>query len=48
MNAPRRRWFSFSLRTLFVVVTIAAIAGGWVMYQVSWIRQRRTMLDEVL
>jgi hypothetical protein len=25
MNSPNRRWFRFSLRTLFVVVTAAAI-----------------------
>jgi len=32
MTAPKRRWFSFSLRTLFVVVTAFAVwlgCGAW-------------------
>ena len=28
-----RRWFQFSLRTLFVVVTVAAIPCGWFAYR---------------
>lgn len=36
--APKRRWFRFSLRTFFVVVTILAV---WLGYQINWIRQRR-------
>ena len=28
--APNRHWFRFSLRTLFVVVTVAATAGYWI------------------
>jgi len=43
MTAPRRRWFrfAFSLRTLFVVVTVF---GCWLGYQLNWIRQRREFL----
>ena len=26
---PNRRWFRFSLRTLFVVVTVLSVAGYW-------------------
>ena len=26
---PRRRWYQFSLRTMFVVVTLACIGFGW-------------------
>ncbi len=37
MTAPRRRWFAFSLRTLFVVV---AVFGCWLGWQLNWIRQR--------
>ena len=33
-TAPRRRWFRFSLRTLFVVVTITAI-GCWLIGPVA-------------
>ena len=41
---PRRRWFRFSLRTLFVLVTaIALLAAGcvtiWEAEQIEWLRQ---------
>lgn len=41
MTAPRRRCFRFSLRTLFVVVTVF---GCWLGYQLNWIRQRHAYL----
>jgi hypothetical protein len=41
-TATKRRWFRFSLSTLFVVVTIF---GCWLGYQLNWIRQRR-LADE--
>ncbi len=43
MNDPRR-WFrfAFSLRTLFVSVTLV---GGWLGYQLHWIGQRVACLD---
>jgi hypothetical protein len=37
--APKRRW-SFSLRTLFVVVTAVSCCAGWAVYQMRWIQQR--------
>jgi hypothetical protein len=37
---PTRRWFRFSLRTLFVLMTIVGFLAGWVAYQLNWIRQR--------
>lgn len=42
MSLPNRRW-SFSLRTLFVLVTLLAC---WLAYQVNWIRQRHMLLDQ--
>lgn len=36
-EGKRFRWFRFSLRTLFVVVTLSAC---WLSYQLDWIRQR--------
>jgi len=41
--APRRRWFRFSLRTLFAVVTVFAVFGwfGWNLHQV---REREGLL----
>ena len=44
MTSPRRRWFSFSLRTLFVVVTIFCVWLGW---QVRIVHERRAVLDEI-
>lgn len=38
---PRRRWFAYSLRTLFVVVTVF---GCWLGYELNWIRERHELL----
>jgi hypothetical protein len=38
---PRRRWYQFSLRTMFVLVTVACVVLAWVGYSLNWIRQRR-------
>jgi hypothetical protein len=40
--ATKRRWFRFSLRTLFVVVTLLCC---WLGYQLNWIRQRHAVLS---
>ena len=37
INTPYRRWFRFSLRTMFVLV---AVFGCWLGYEMNWIRQR--------
>jgi hypothetical protein len=47
MTAPQRRWFRFSLRMLFVMVTVAATAAGCVSYQLNWIRERHAVLAKV-
>jgi len=46
MTVPKRRMFrfAFSLRTLFVVVTIF---GVWLGYQLNWVNQRRAFLEEI-
>jgi len=41
-TASTRRWIQFSLRTMFVVV---ALAAAIVAYHVNWIRQRQEFLD---
>jgi len=38
MTARKRRWFAFSLRALFVVITLACL---WLGYYVNWMSQRR-------
>jgi hypothetical protein len=40
--APNRRW-SFTLRTLFVMVTVFGI---WLGYQMNWIRQRERAIED--
>src|SRR5262245_51555998 len=47
MTEPARRrrgWFSYSLRTFFVVLTIL---GVWLGVQVKWIRDRHAALEWV-
>lgn len=40
----RRRWYQFSLRTMFVLVTLACVVLAWVGYSLNWIRERRAIL----
>jgi hypothetical protein len=42
---PKRRWFRFGLRTLFVLVTIVGLFAGWFAYQLNLGRQRRQFLN---
>lgn len=35
-----RRWFRFSLRTMFVLMALVGAALGWVGVQLKWIRDR--------
>ena len=41
---PKRRWFRFSLRMLFVLVTVISVPLGWLGYQLNLIRQREVFL----
>jgi hypothetical protein len=40
-TTPRRRWYQFSLRAMFVLVTLVA---AFLAYQLNWIRQRHRFL----
>jgi len=42
---PRRRWFRYRLRTLFVAVLLLAIPLGWIAVQLKWIHDRRERLE---
>jgi hypothetical protein len=44
MPDSKHRWFrpSFSLRTLFLVVTAFAV---WIGYELNWIRQRHELIN---
>jgi hypothetical protein len=41
-TAPRRRWFSYSLRTLFVLVTVVAV---WLGLELRFVRERESWLQ---
>ena len=41
---PKRRW-QFSLRTLLIVVTLAALPCAWVGYSLNWIRERHIFVE---
>ena len=43
--APRRRWFRYSLRALFLVVTVL---GCWLGWQANIVRQRKAVRDELV
>jgi hypothetical protein len=48
MTPRRRRWFRYSLRTLFVAVTVlgvALVSCHWLWTQVSWKRARAQALE---
>jgi hypothetical protein len=40
--APKRRWFRYSLRTMFIAMTF----GCWLGYNLNWIQERHTFLRE--
>jgi hypothetical protein len=41
---PKRRWFQWSLRTLFVVVAVAALLP-WIAVNLNWMHERSVMVD---
>jgi hypothetical protein len=42
--APNRRWFRFSLRTMFLVATVLCIALGW---DAGKVLERRAVLSQI-
>jgi hypothetical protein len=46
MDEKRHRWFRFSLRALFVLVTLVALSAGWVSWSTIWIRDRRAFVRD--
>lgn len=44
---PRRRWFRFSLRTMFVVVTVFAVFLAWPVGEWRFVQHRKVVLHEV-
>jgi hypothetical protein len=44
---PARRWFSFSLRSLFVLVTLAAIGLAWVAYERTQSARQLQIIEKI-
>ena len=44
---PKRRWYQYSLRTLFVVMTLVAIACSWYAYEMNEAAKRRAAIVEI-
>ena len=42
--APKRRWFRFSLRTMFVAVTVL---GGWLGWNIHFVQERQSLRDRL-
>ncbi len=47
-TTPKRRWPRFTLRTLFVAVTLAACGLAWLGQQAQLVRHRRLMLKHLI
>lgn len=47
MTTPKRRWVHFSLRTMFVVVTVACVALGIVLHRARTRREALRAIDEL-
>jgi hypothetical protein len=45
-ETSNRMKLRFSLKTLFVGVTLVAMGAGWTMYSLDWIKQRNTILKQ--
>jgi len=45
LDNPRRRWFGYSLRTLFVVVAVVCVLLGW---QTHVVQHRQAMLMQIV
>jgi hypothetical protein len=43
-NKPKRRWYRFSLRALFVIVAVTSVTAWWWTRQLNWIRERHKFL----
>ncbi len=43
-EAPKRRWFRFSLRTLFVMLAVVGTLFGWRRHTLLVVEQRRELL----
>jgi hypothetical protein len=48
MTAPNRRWFRFSLATMFVLVTVCCVLLGWLAWNREKVRDRERLIQSLL
>ena len=46
-DKPRRRWYQYSLRSLFILTTLVAIACSWYAYEMNEAAKRRAAIAEI-
>ncbi|MEE8452886.1 MAG: leucine-rich repeat domain-containing protein [Thermoguttaceae bacterium] len=46
-NNPKRRWYQYSLRTLFIITTLVAVAGSWYTYEMRQAAKRRAAIAKI-
>ena len=46
-DKPKRRWFQYSLRTLFIITTLVAIACSWYVCEMQKAAKRRAAIAEI-
>ena len=46
-KSPRRRWLSFSLRSMLMFVAVAGISMGWMAWHVNRVRNQRLVVAEL-
>jgi len=44
---PKRRWYQYSLRSLFILTTLVAIACSWYAYEMNEAAKRRVAIKEI-
>jgi hypothetical protein len=47
IEMPKRRWFQFRLRTLFVVVAVVALPLGWLSWRIEHKRRERAAVAAI-
>ncbi|HEY2838220.1 MAG TPA: hypothetical protein VGJ26_03680, partial [Pirellulales bacterium] len=43
----RTRWYQFTLKELFVTLTIVSLFLGWIGYHINWIRERKQCVNRL-
>ncbi len=46
-DKPKRRWYQFSLRTLFIITTLFAIPCSWYAYEMNEAAKRRAAIEKI-